>query len=66
MFITLINRQTRKPNDVNVDHIVSIWEATDSVGVWDVTRCRDVNGVEYEKPIPKSLFLQEIGAKNPE
>ena len=60
MFITLINRQTRKPNDVNVDHIVSIWEATDSVGVWDVTRCRDVNGVEYEKAYFYKKSVQKI------
>lgn len=66
MFITLINRYTRKPNDVNVDHIVSIWQATDSPGVWEVTRCRDVNCVEYEKPISKDLFLREIGVKDPE
>lgn len=64
MFISLINRQTRKPNYVNVDHIVSIWSAEDHIGVWEVTRCRDINGVEYEKPIPKDLFLQEIGIKN--
>ena len=64
MFISLINRQTRKPNYINVDHIVSIWSAEDHIGVWEVTRCRDINGVEYEKPIPKDLFLQEIGIKN--
>lgn len=64
MFISLINRQTRKPNDVNIDHIVSIWSAEDHTGVWEVTRCRDVNGIEYEKPISKDLFLQEIGVKN--
>lgn len=64
MFISLINRQTRKPNYVNVDHIVSIWSAEDHIGVWEVTRCRDINGVEYEKSIPKDLFLQEIGIKN--
>lgn len=63
MFISLINRQTRKPNDVNVDHIVSIWSAKDATGVWEVTRCRDINGVEYEKCIPKKLFLQQIGVK---
>lgn len=43
MFISLINRQTRKPNDVNTDHIVSIWSEDDITGVWEVTRCRDVN-----------------------
>lgn len=64
MFISLINRQTRKPNDVNIDHIVSIWSADDSTGVWEVTRCRDVNGIEYEMPIPKDLFLRKIGVKN--
>lgn len=64
MFISLINRQTRKPNDVNTDNIVSIWSAEDYTGVWEVTRCRDVNGIEYEKPISKDLFLQEIGVKN--
>ena len=63
MFISLINRQTRKPNYVNVDHIVSIWSAEDHIGVWEVTRCRDINGVEYEKHIPKKLFLQQIGVK---
>lgn len=55
MFISLINRQTQKPNDVNTDHIVSIWSADDTTGVWEVTRCRDVNGVEYELSIPKDL-----------
>lgn len=30
---------------------------------WEVTRCRDINGVEYEKCIPKKLFLQQIGVK---
>lgn len=64
MFISLINRQTRKPNDVNTDHIVSIWSADDITGVWEVTRCRDVNGIEYEMPIPKDLFLRKIGVKN--
>lgn len=63
MFISLINLQTRKPNSVNTDHIVSIWSAEDPTGVWEVTRCRDINGVEYEKPIPKKLFLQQIGVK---
>lgn len=63
MFISLINLQTRKPNNVNTDHIVSIWSAEDPTGVWEVTRCRDINGVEYEKPIPKKLFLQQIGVK---
>lgn len=63
MFISLINRQTQKPNDVNTDHIVSIWSADDTTGVWEVTRCRDINGVEYEKHIPKKLFLQQIGVK---
>lgn len=51
------------PNNVNTDHIVSIWSAEDPTGVWEVTRCRDINGVEYEKPIPKKLFLQQIGVK---
>lgn len=55
MFISLINRQTRMPNSVNTDHIVSIWSAEDLTGAWEVTRCRDINGVEYEKPIPKKL-----------
>lgn len=32
-------------------------------GVWEVTRCRDINGVKYEKRIPKKLFLQQIGVK---
>ena len=64
MFISLINLQTRKPNYVNVDHIVSIRSAEDHIGVWEVTRCSDINGVEYEKPIPKDLFLQQIGVKN--
>lgn len=63
MCISLINRQTRMPNSVNTDHIVSIWSAEDPTGVWEVTRCRDINGVEYEKPIPKKLFLQQIGVK---
>lgn len=63
MFISLINLQTRMPNSVNTDHIVSIWSAEDPTGVWEVTRCRDINGVEYEKPIPKKLFLQQIGVK---
>lgn len=63
MFISLINRQTRMPNSVNTDHIVSIWSAEDPTGAWEVTRCRDINGVEYEKPIPKKLFLQQIGVK---
>lgn len=63
MFISLINLQTRMPNNVNTDHIVSIWSAEDPTGVWEVTRCRDINGVEYEKPIPKKLFLQQIGVK---
>ena len=63
MFISLINLQTRMPNNVNIDHIVSIWSAEDHIGVWEVTRCRDINGVEYEKPIPKKLFLQQIGVK---
>ena len=63
MFISLINLQTRMPNSVNTDHIVSIWSAEDPTGVWEVTRCRDVNGIEYEKPIPKKLFLQQIGVK---
>lgn len=31
---------------------------------WEVTRCRDVNGIEYEMPIPKDLFLRKIGVKN--
>lgn len=51
------------PNSVNTDHIVSIWSAEDPTGAWEVTRCRDINGVEYEKPIPKKLFLQQIGVK---
>lgn len=59
MFISLINRQTRKPNDVNTDHIVSIWSADDHTGVWEVTRCRDVNGIEYEMPIPKRLIFKK-------
>lgn len=63
MCISLINRQTRMPNSVNTDHIVSIWSAEDPTCVWEVTRCRDINGVEYEKPIPKKLFLQQIGVK---
>ena len=63
MFISLINLQTQMPNSVNTDHIVSIWSAEDPTGVWEVTRCRDINGVEYEKQIPKKLFLQQIGVK---
>lgn len=63
MFISLINLQTQMPNSVNADHIVSIWSAEDPTGVWEITRCRDINGVEYEKPIPKKLFLQQIGVK---
>lgn len=63
MFISLINLQTRMPNSVNTDHIVSIWSAEDPTGVLEVTRCRDINGVEYEKRIPKKLFLQQIGVK---
>ena len=64
MFVSLINRKTRKPVMVNSEHIVSIWEADDSTGVWEVTRVRDVNGEEYEKPIPKDLFLQQIGVRS--
>ena len=41
MFISLINLQTRMPNSVNTDHIVSIWSAEDPTGAWEVTRCRD-------------------------
>ena len=64
MFVSLINRKTRKPVMVNSEHIVSIWKADDSTGVWEVTRVRDVNGEEYEKPIPKDLFLRQIGARS--
>ena len=63
MFISLINLQTQMPNSVNTDHIVSIWSAEDPTGVWELTRCRDINGVEYEKHIPKKLFLQQIDVK---
>ena len=64
MFVSLINRKTRKPVMVNSEHIVSIWKVDDSTGVWEITRVRDVNGEEYEKPIPKDLFLQQIGVRN--
>ena len=64
MFVSLINRKTRKPVMVNSEHIVSIWEADDFTGVWEVTRVRDVNGEEYEKPISKDLFLQQIGIRS--
>ena len=63
MFISLINLQTQMPNSVNTDHIVSIWSAEDPTGVWEVTRCRDINGVEYEKHRAKKLFVQQIGVK---
>lgn len=64
MFISLINLQTRMPNSVNTDHIVSIWSAEDPTGVWEVTRCRDINGVEYEKRIPKNYFYNKLALNN--
>lgn len=64
MFVSLINRKTRKPVMVNSEYIVSIWKAEDHTGVWEVTRVRDVNGEEYEKPIPKNLFLQQISVRS--
>ena len=64
MFVDLINVKTRKPVTVNSEHIVSIWEADDSTGVWEVTHVRDVNGEEYEKPISKDLFLQQISVRS--
>lgn len=39
-------------------------QLNDHTGVWEVTRCRDVKGIEYEMPIPKDLFLRKIGVKN--
>ena len=64
MFIDLINIKTRKPVTVNSEHIFSIWKADDSTGIWEITRVRDINGEEYEKPIPKDLFLQQIGVRS--
>ena len=64
MFVDLINVKTRKSVTVNSEHIVSIWKADDSTGVWEVTRVRDVNGEEYEKPISKDLFLQQISVRS--
>ena len=64
MFIDLINIKTRKPVTVNSEHIVSIWKADDSTGVWEITRVRDINGEEYEKPISKDLFLQQISVRS--
>lgn len=64
MFVDLINIKTRKLVTVNSEHIVSIWKAEDSTGVWEITRVRDVNGEEYEKPISKDLFLRQIGARS--
>lgn len=64
MFVSLINRKTRKPVMVNSEHIVSIWTADDSTGVWEVTRVRDINGEEYEKLISKDLFLQQISIRS--
>ena len=60
MFVDLINIKTRKLVTVNSEHIVSIWTANDHSGYWETTRVRDVNGEEYEKPISKDLFLQQI------
>ncbi len=65
MFVSLIiNRKTRKPVMVNSEYIVSIWEADDSTSILEITCIRDVNGEEYEKPIPKDLFLQQIGVRS--
>ena len=61
--INALNRVTRKTNDVNVNHIVSIEEGWDPMHLWERTFFKDINNDMYEWPGPKDLFIQKIGRR---